>query len=72
MLFFFCFFLFQTIDQDNESRKRLELAVALAATKKESVAEVTLRNKSNQKKQQVKNPFFYLLFCFLILVENPH
>jgi formic-like protein len=41
----------QTIDQENESRRRLEQAVALAAMKKED--EVVLRNKTNQKKQQV-------------------
>jgi hypothetical protein len=44
----------QTIDQENEQRKRLEQAVALAALKKENqVEEVVLRNKANQKKQQV-------------------
>lgn len=44
-------FILQTIDQENESRRRLEQAVALAAIKKED--QVVLRNKTNQKKQQV-------------------
>lgn len=45
-------FYFQTTDQENEQRRRLEQAASLAALKKEN--EVVLRNKSNlnQKKQQ--------------------
>lgn len=42
----------QQLDQENEQRRRLEQAAALAATKKES-DQVMLRNKFNQKKQQV-------------------
>lgn len=49
----FSLFLSQTIDQENEQRKRLEQAYALAALKKENQEEVILRNKANQKKQQV-------------------
>lgn len=44
----------QTVDQENEQRRRLEQAVALAALKKEDAAEVVLRNKTNQKKAQVR------------------
>ena len=43
----------QTIDQENEQRRRLEQAVLLASMKKEDAAQVTLRNKPNQKKQHV-------------------
>ncbi|XP_023173069.2 formin-like protein isoform X1 [Drosophila hydei] len=42
---------FKQLDQENEQRRRLEQAAALAATKKES-DQVMLRNKFNQKKQQ--------------------
>jgi len=47
----------QTIDQENEQRKRLEFAVAQAALKKEGEQQVVLRNKANQKKQQVSVAF---------------
>ncbi|XP_023173071.2 formin-like protein isoform X3 [Drosophila hydei] len=43
---------FKQLDQENEQRRRLEQAAALAATKKES-DQVMLRNKFNQKKQQL-------------------
>ncbi|KAG5678209.1 hypothetical protein PVAND_007901 [Polypedilum vanderplanki] len=43
---------FKTTDQENEQRKRLEQAVALAAMKKENEEQVILRNTANQKKQQ--------------------
>lgn len=43
---------FKTADQENEQRKRLEQAAALAALKKEESNGVTLRNQSNPKKQQ--------------------
>lgn len=46
------YFDLQQLDQENEQRRRLEQAAALAATKKES-DQVMLRNKFNQKKQQV-------------------
>ncbi|KAL7731518.1 hypothetical protein ACLKA6_011984 [Drosophila palustris] len=43
---------FKQLDQENEQRRRLEQAAALAASKKES-DQVILRNKFNQKKQQL-------------------
>ncbi|XP_073838427.1 formin-like protein isoform X1 [Musca autumnalis] len=43
---------FKAYDQENEQRRRLEQAAAAAASKKES-EQVQLRNKCNQKKQQL-------------------
>ncbi|KPU77973.1 uncharacterized protein Dana_GF24593, isoform E [Drosophila ananassae] len=43
---------FKQHDQENEQRRRLEQAAALAASKKES-DQVLMRNKVNQKKQQL-------------------
>ncbi|XP_032599410.1 formin-like protein isoform X6 [Drosophila grimshawi] len=43
---------FKQLDQENEQRRRLEQAAALAASKKES-DQVMMRNKFNQKKQQL-------------------
>lgn len=43
---------FKSADQDNEQRRRLELAAAVAASKRDE--EVTYRNKMNPKKQQVR------------------
>ncbi|XP_037718474.1 formin-like protein isoform X4 [Drosophila subpulchrella] len=43
---------FKQLDQENEQRLRLEKAAALAASKKES-DQVLMRNKVNQKKQQL-------------------
>lgn len=44
---------FQTADQENEQRRRLDQATALAASKKQSDEVVLRNNKINQKKQQV-------------------
>ncbi|XP_067643808.1 formin-like protein isoform X2 [Eurosta solidaginis] len=50
---------FKIHDQENEQRRRLEQAAAQAATKKES-DQVLLRNKMNQKKQQLPGCGFSL------------
>ncbi|XP_030372187.1 formin-like protein isoform X5 [Scaptodrosophila lebanonensis] len=46
---------FKQHDQENEQRRRLEQAAAQAASKKES-DQVLMRNKVNQKKQQLPTP----------------
>ncbi|XP_065361400.1 formin-like protein isoform X1 [Calliphora vicina] len=44
---------FKTHDQENEQRRRLEQAAAAAAANKKENEQVQLRNKANQKKQQL-------------------
>lgn len=53
----------QTADQENEQRRRLELAAAEALNTSE---EIIKRNKLNQKKQQVLNIFSHnYIFIFV-------
>lgn len=57
----------QAADQENEQRRRLELAAAVDASKV-SNEEIIKKNKINQKKQQVKYIFIMLLRVLSVLV----
>lgn len=48
----------QTADQENEQRRRLELAALALSNKKEEEGEVVLRGKSHQKRHQVNSLYW--------------